>query len=138
MPEQKTKLTPQSVTQFLNQVEDEQKREDSFELVEMMGKVTGQKPVMWGASIVGFGQYHYKYASGHEGDSCLTGFSPRKQSISVYITAGFEESQDLLKKLGKYKTSVGCLYIKKLADVDRAVLEKLIERSVKTLKERYS
>ncbi len=138
MPEQKTKPTPQSVTQFLNQVEDEQKREDSFELVEMMGKVTGQKPVMWGASIVGFGQYHYKYASGHEGDSCLTGFSPRKQSISVYITAGFEESQDLLKKLGKYKTSVGCLYIKKLADVDRAVLEKLIERSVKTLKERYS
>ncbi|MBW7944695.1 DUF1801 domain-containing protein [Patescibacteria group bacterium] len=138
MPEQKTKPTPQSVTQFLNQVEDEQKREDSFELVEMMEKVTGQKPVMWGASIVGFGQYHYKYASGHEGDSCLTGFSPRKQSISVYITAGFEESQDLLKKLGKYKTSVGCLYIKKLADVDRAVLEKLIERSVKTLKERYS
>lgn len=138
MPEQKTKPTPQSVTQFLNQVEDEQKREDSFELVEMMEKVTGQKPVMWGASIVGFGQYHYKYASGHEGDSCLTGFSPRKQSISVYITAGFKESQDLLKKLGKYKTSVGCLYIKKLADVDRAVLEKLIERSVKTLKERYS
>ncbi len=130
----KTKVNSASVEGFLNSVEDEQKRKDCFEILKMMKQVTKEDPKMWGASIIGFGSYHYKGASGREGDWMLTGFSPRKQNLTLYLTGGFDAHKDLLKKLGKYKTSVGCLYVKKLDDVDRKVLKELITQSVKTMK----
>jgi hypothetical protein len=132
--ELKTKVNDESVEGFLNSVADEQKREDCFEILELMQQVTKETPKMWGSSIVGFGSYHYKGASGREGDWMLTGFSPRKQNLTLYIMGGFDSHQDLLKKLGKYKTSVGCLYIKKLDDVDREVLKELVAKSVRTMK----
>lgn len=137
MAEQKTKPTEQSVKSFLDTIADESVRDDCASLIKLMKKVTGAKPKMWGASIVGFGQYHYKYESGHEGDSCLTGFSPRKQNISVYVMPGFTGQTDLLNKLGKHKAGKGCLYIKRLADVDVKVLEKMIDHSVKHLRDKY-
>jgi len=121
----------------LNKVPDEQVRDDCFALIKVMKKVTGSAPKMWGPSIIGFGKYHYKYDSGHEGDSCLTGFSPRKQNITLYVMPGFTRHGDLLKKLGKHKAGKGCLYIKKLEDVNVTVLEKLIEQSVDYLKNKY-
>ncbi|HEU0291830.1 MAG TPA: DUF1801 domain-containing protein [Anaerolineales bacterium] len=132
--ELKTKVNAASVEGFLNTVTDEQKREDCFELLRLMQQVTKEAPKMWGSSIVGFGSYHYKGASGREGDWLLTGFSPRKQNLTLYIMGGFDLHKDLLKKLGKYKTSVGCLYIKKLDDVDKKVLKELVAESVKTTK----
>ena len=137
MAEQKTKPTEQSVSNFLDTIENEQVRDDCYALVKLMKKITGAEPKMWGPSIIGFGKYHYKYDSGHEGDSCLTGFSPRKQNISLYVMLGIMDNEDLLKKLGKHKAAKGCLYIKKLDDVDIAVLEKLIKRSVDTLRKKY-
>lgn len=134
MAELKTKKTDASVDDFLNSVVDEQKRKDCFEILKMMKQVTKEVPKMWGSSIIGFGSYHYKGASGREGDWMLTGFSPRKQNLTLYLMGGFDLHKDLLKKLGKYKTSVGCLYIKKLDDVDKTVLKKLISESVKTMK----
>jgi hypothetical protein len=130
MAELKTKPTDASVQRFLDGVEDERKRADAYALLELMGRAAGAEPKMWGDSIVGFGQYHYKYASGHEGDAPLTGFSPRKQNLTVYITSGFDRYGDLLQTLGKYKTGKVCLYIKRLADVDLAALEKLVRQSV--------
>ena len=130
----KTKVNSASVEGFLNSVEDEQKRKDCFEILKMMKQVTKEDPKMWGASIIGFGSYHYKGASGREGDWMLTGFSPRKQNLTLYLMGGFDLHKDLLKKLGKYKTSVGCLYIKTLDDVDKTVLKKLVTESVKTMK----
>ncbi|MBI2808308.1 MAG: DUF1801 domain-containing protein [Planctomycetes bacterium] len=127
MAEQKTKPTGVSVESFLNQVANAQERADAFTVLAMMKDVTGMEPRMWGPSIVGFGEYHYKYASGHEGDCCLIGFSPRKGQMSLYITPGFEKFKTYLKKLGKHKTGKVCLYIKKLADVDLAVLREMIE-----------
>jgi len=132
--ELKTKVNAASVEVFLNSVTDEQKREDCFEILRLMKQVTKEAPKMWGSSIVGFGSYHYKGASGREGDWLLTGFSPRKQNLTLYIMGGFDFHRDLLKKLGKYKTSVGCLYIKKLDDVDKKVLKELVAESVKTTK----
>jgi hypothetical protein len=132
--ELKTKVNAASVEGFLNSVTDEQKREDCFEILRLMKQVTKEAPKMWGSSIVGFGSYHYKGASGREGDWFLTGFSPRKQNLTLYIMGGFDSHRDLLKKLGKYKTSVGCLFIKKLDAVDRKVLKKLVAESVKTTK----
>ncbi len=132
--ELKTKVNDASVEDFLNSVTDEQKREDCFEILRLMEQVTKEKPKMWGSSIVGFGSYHYKGASGREGDWLLTGFSPRKENLTLYIMGGFDLHQDLLKKLGKHKTSVGCLYIKKLDDVDKEVLKELVAESVKTTK----
>ena len=132
--ELKTKVNTASVEGFLNSVEDEQKRADCFEILKMMKQVTKETPRMWGSSIVGFGSYHYKGASGREGDWMLTGFSPRKQNLTLYLMGGFDLHKDLLKKLGKYKTSVGCLYIKTLDDVDKTVLKKLVTESVKTMK----
>ena len=132
--ELKTKVNTASVEGFLNSVTDEQKREDSFEILRLMKQVTKEAPKMWGSSIVGFGSYHYKGASGREGDWLLTGFSPRKQNLTLYIMGGFASYKDLLKKLGKHKTSMGCLYIKKLDDVDKKVLKELVARSVKTTK----
>jgi len=134
MAEPKTKVTTQNPKDFLNAVEPEQKREDSFALLEMFQKLTGEEPVMWGGSIVGFGKYHYKSEkSRQEGDWFLVGFSPRKQNITLYILHGNEDSKALLEKLGKHKTSGGsmggCLYINKLSDVDQNVLETLIKNS---------
>jgi hypothetical protein len=132
--ELKTKVNEGSVEDFLNSVTDEQKRKDSFEILKIMKQVTKETPKMWGASIVGFGTYHYKYASGREGDWLATGFSPRKQNLTLYIIGGFDLYQDLLKKLGKYKTSVGCLYINKLEDVDKEILKELIADSLIKMK----
>lgn len=130
MAELKTKENDQSVTDFLNAIPDEQRRQDCFSIMEMMRKITGHEPKMWGDSIVGFGKYHYKYASGHEGDTCITGFSPRKQAITVYATYGFGNYPELMDRLGKYTTGKGCLYIKRMGDIDPAVLEELIRKLV--------
>jgi hypothetical protein len=137
MAELKTKPTEQSVENFLNTIPDEQKRADAFAIVKLMKQVTRAEPKMWGSSIVGFGSYHYKYASGHEGDMCLVGFSPRKQNFTLYLMLGLANYTDLLKKLGKHKTGKGCLYINKLADVDVPTLKELIKQSVKQLKAMY-
>jgi hypothetical protein len=129
--ELKTRKTNVSVKGFIDSIENEQRRKDSRVVLEMMKKITGEKPKMWGTSIVGFGSYHYKYASGHEGDWPLTGFSPRKQALTLYIMSGFAEYETLMKTLGKYKTGKACLYIRKLEDVDQPTLKKLIAKSVK-------
>lgn len=131
----KTKPTNKSVDQFLKEVENPTKREDSFKILELMKESTKEKPVMWGDSIVGFGTYHYKYASGREGDWFLVGFSPRKHSLSIYLMNGFEKYQNLLKNLGKHKMGKSCLYINKLRDVDGQILRELLIKSVKHLKE---
>jgi hypothetical protein len=109
-------------------------RGDCFALVELTTKATGEKPRMWGTSIVGFGQYHYKYDSGHEGDMCLVGFSPRKQNITLYVTPG---TSAVMEKLGKHKAGKGCIYIKRLQDVDVKVLTRLVEQSVKGIRKQY-
>ena len=134
MTELKTKVNDASVTKFLNSIEDESTRKDCLEIMKLMKQVTKEEPRMWGASIVGFGSYHYKGASGREGDWMLTGFSPRKQNLTLYIIAGFDKHANLLKKLGKHSTSKGCLYIKKLADVDMKLLKELVSDSVQTMK----
>ncbi len=134
MAELKTKKNDESVEDFLNKVEDEQKREDSFKILKLMQAVTGEKPSMWGESIVGFGKYHYKYASGREGDWMMTGFSPRKQNLTLYIMAGFDGYEALMSKLGKHSTGASCLYIKKLSDVDEDVLKELVKRSFEHMK----
>jgi hypothetical protein len=130
MAEIKTKQNDSCVTDFLNSVSDEKKRQDSFTILELMQEVTGAQPKMWGDSIVGFGTYHYKYASGREGDWFLVGFSPRKQNLTLYIMSGLDQSENLLQDLGKYKTGKSCLYINRVADIDLQTLQKLVERSV--------
>lgn len=130
MAELKTQPNDASVEAFLNRVADEKKREDCFTLLDMLKRVAGMDPKMWGDSIVGFGSYHYKYQSGREGDWFLTGFSPRKQNLTVYIMAGFDQFGELLDNLGKHSTGKGCLYIKRLADVDLVTLEALVKQSV--------
>ena len=137
MAENKTKATRASVTGFINSIEDKQKRADARKVAAMMRKATGKRAKMWGSSIVGYGTYHYKYASGREGDFMITGFSPGKQALTVYIIAGFKRFDPLMKKLGKYKTGKSCLYIKRLADVDEKVLERLIAGSVKYMRKNY-
>lgn len=128
----KTRVNNASVEDFIASVANEQKREDSLTLLAMFKEITGEVPKMWGSSIIGFGSYHYKSErSRQEGNWPLAAFSPRKQSLTLYIMPGFYDYQDLLKNLGKHKTSVGCLYINKLADVDLVVLKKIIERSYK-------
>ena len=137
MAEQKTKFTDDSVTGFLNTIEDEIKRKDSFAIADLMKQATGLKPKMFGSSIVGFGSYHYKYESGHEGDSCIVGFSPRKQNIVLYLMLGLNNTAGLLEKLGKHKTGKGCLYISKLEDVDTTVLKEMIKRSAEATIKKY-
>jgi hypothetical protein len=132
MAELKTKLNDASVTDFLNKIENEEKRKDSFEILKLMQQVTGQEPKMWGSSIIGFGNVHLKYESGRELDWFITGFSPRKQNLSLYGLPHTDE----LKKLGKYKTGGGCLYVNKLKDVDTKVLKELIKQSVKAAKQK--
>ena len=137
MAENKTQPTKASVTAFINAIDDPEKRADARKLAAMMRKATGKRAKMWGPSMVGYGTYHYKYASGREGDFMVTGFSPRKQALTVYIMAGFSKYDALMKKLGKYKTGKSCLYIKRLSDVDEAVLQRLIGESVKYMRKNY-
>ena len=134
MSELKTKPTQASVKDFLNQIPDKERRDDCFAIAKIMEEVTGDKPKMWGPSIVGFGTYHYKYASGREGDWPVTGFSPRKKDLTLYIMMGFEKHADLMKQLGKYSNAKSCLYIKRLSDIHVPTLKKLIKSSVKDLK----
>ena len=130
MAELKTKPNDKSVIDFLNNVENDIKREDSFTILELMKEVTGFEPIMWGDSIVGFGTYHYKYASGREADWFLTGFSPRVQSLTIYIMDGFTEYDALLGKLGKHSTGKSCLYVKRLENINLDVLREMVEKSV--------
>jgi hypothetical protein len=131
----KTQPTKISATEYINSVDDEQKRKDSKKLLKLMKEVTGEKPVMWGTSLIGYGSYHYKSErSTQEGDWPLTGFSPRKQNMTVYIMPGFERYDALMKKLGKYKTGKSCLYFKKLDDIDEGVLRELVSESYQLMK----
>lgn len=126
----KTQATSQNVGQFLAAITDAAKRADAEEIARMLAEITGVEAKMWGPSIVGFGQYHYRYESGHEGDMCVAGFSPRKDALTMYVVPGFERYGELMARLGKYKTGKGCLYVKRLDDVDRSVLRELLEKSV--------
>jgi hypothetical protein len=134
MAELKTKLNDASVLDFLSTIEEESKRDDCYEIMNMMQEATGDEPKMWGSSIIGFGIYHYKYASGREGDWMRIGFSPRKQNITLYLMAGTNKHPELLEKIGKYKTGKSCFYIRKLDDIDRHVLKQLIDASLSELK----
>ena len=133
----KTQPTKQSVTSFIDALEHETRRSDSKKLLKMMKEITGEKPAMWGPSIIGFGKYHYKYDSGREGDFMMTGFAARKANMAVYIMPGFKPYAALLAKLGKHKTGGSCLYINKLADVDEAVLRTLVEKAYADMKKKY-
>jgi len=137
MAENKTRENKASVSGFLNSIEDTRKRLDARKVGAMMRKATGKPARMWGNAMVGYGKYHYKYESGREGDFMLTGYSPRKKNLAVYIIPGFSEFSNLMKKLGKYKTGKSCLYINKLEDVDESVLEELIDKSVQLMRKRY-
>ena len=137
MTQNKTVQTDADVEAFIGAVENEQKRQDSRELIEMMRRVTGREPKLWGSSLVGFGQYHYRYESGREGDFFLTGFSPRKAALTVYIIPGFTRYEDQLEQLGPHKTGKSCLYIRNLDAVDRNVLEHIVRDSVDFMRERY-
>jgi Domain of unknown function (DU1801) len=129
MAEQKMKPTAQSVEEFLNEIGDESRRADCLALLGLMKRVTKADPQIWGSGVVGFGNYHYKYASGHEGDCFIAGFAPRKTALTLYVTAGVERFPRLLARLGKHKAGKGCLYIKKLDDVNLSVLEDLLTQS---------
>ncbi len=137
MAENKTKPNKASVTAFIGSIEDEQRRRDVKRVAAMMREATGSPATMWGANIVGYGTYHYKYESGREGDFMITGFSPRNQALTLYIIPGFTHFKSLMGKLGKYKTGKSCLYIKRLSDVDEKVLKRLIVGSVKHMRENY-
>ena len=134
MAELKTQPTDQRVEDFLNTIDDEQKHSDAFALLEFMKEITGEEPVMWGPGIIGFGTYHYKYASGREADWMLTGFSPRKNNLTLYIMQGFDDYEHHLSQLGKHKTGKSCLYVKRLEDLDLDVLRKLISESVEYMR----
>jgi hypothetical protein len=135
MAELKTQENDASVDDYLNSVEDEKKREASFKVKQLMEEVTGEEARMWGDSIVGFGHYRYKYASGREGEWMLVGFAPRKRNLTLYIMSGFDEYDALLGQLGKHSTGKSCLYINKLEDVDLDVLRDLVDKSVQHMKE---
>ena len=137
MAKMKTTPTQASVDAYIDAVADAQKRADCRAVAAMMAEVTGAPARMWGPSIVGFGSYHYRYASGREGDFMETGFAARKRAITLYIMAGFSEYADLLAKLGKHDTGKSCLYVKRLADVDQAVLREMVERSVAWIRARH-
>jgi hypothetical protein len=136
MPKNKTVPNAQSVTEFLNGVEDAQKRKDSFVLAELMAQVTGLAPTMWGSSIVGFGLYHYKYESGREGDMILAGFAPRKGSLTLYNMGSLAPDDELLQKLGKHTLEGSCLHIKRLADVDLPTLKLIIAKAFAHMQEK--
>jgi hypothetical protein len=129
----KTKPNDTPVENFLNSIKEKDKRDDCFVLLELIKKTTKQEPKMWGKSLVGFGNYHYQYTSGRKGDWFVTGFSPRKQNMTVYFSAGFQNLVPLMKSLGNYKTGVGCLYFKKLADINMNVLKEMLKANLKEL-----
>ena len=135
--ENKTQPTTASVEAFLQSIEHETRRADGFALLELFNRITGMKPKMWGPSIVGYGRYHYKYESGREGDFLLTGFSPRKSALSIYIMPGYRDMSEKLERLGKHKTGRSCLYINKLDDIDLTVLEEIVLDGIAYMKERY-
>lgn len=135
--ENKTKPTRASVTAFINAVENQTRKRDAKTLLAMMKEITGEKAKMWGPSIIGFGEYHYKYESGREGDMLNVGFSPRKANMALYVMGSIAEDDPLREKLGKYKTGKSCLYINKLEDVDLTVLKKVIAKSYKATLEKY-
>jgi len=137
MSDLKTKPEKTDPREFIAKVKPESKRKDAETVMTMMERLSGEQPVMWGPSMIGFGSYHYKYDSGREGDWFLTGFSPRKSNFSLYIMAGFDKYEKLMSKLGKYKTGKSCLYVKKLDDIDLDVLEELITGSLVYMKEKY-
>ena len=138
MKQNKTQRTDNSVSLFLDQIEPEQKRKDSYALVVLMSKTTAEKPKLWGTSIIGFGDFHYKYKSGREGDWFLTGFSPRKNALTVYLMCDLSHEGLNFDGLGKYKLSKGCLYFKKIEDIDLNVLTQIIKDSIKIIKKMYS
>lgn len=137
MAENKTQPTKSSVVDFINGVDSEQKKKDAFALLSLFEELTQEEAVMWGPSLIGFGTYHYKYASGREGDFFVAGYSPRKTALTIYIMSGFSKHDSLMEKLGKYKTGKSCLYVKKLDDIDLDVLKELIVESIKYVKEKY-
>ncbi len=135
--ELKTKINDASVSKFISSIENESQKADCIVILAMMKEISKMEPKMYGSNIVGFGSYKYKYESGHEGEACLMGFSPRKQSTTLYIANHFPDSEELFKLLGKHKLSVACLYIKKLSDVDLDILKKLIAASFKYILSKY-
>ena len=137
MAELKTRPNDASVLDFLSSVESESKRDDCYEIMNMMQDVSGEEPRMWGSSIIGYGTYHYKYASGREGDWMRIGFSPRKQNITLYLMTGVEKNEEILSRIGKYKNGKSCFYIKRLDDIDRSVLKELMVASLKDLEQIY-
>lgn len=138
MAKNKTEPTQASVERFIRTfANSEQKKKDSYELIDLMKKVSGHEPKMWGPSIIGFGSYHYKYASGHEGDAPIIGFSPRKAAISLYMYTGLDEHEHLLEGLGKYKIGKVCIYVNKLSDIDRQKLIRLMKESIRYIKSKY-
>lgn len=138
MSDNKTKPTEVPVSSFISAVEPEQKRKDAEKLLALFEQLTGKPAKMWGPSIIGFDEYHYKYDSGREGDFLATGFSPRKTALTLYIMAGFSNYESQLKKLGKFKMGKSCLYVKKLDDIDMNVLSEMIVDSVNYIKNRYT
>ncbi len=130
MSDLKTKPNDKNVEEYLQKIENPTKREDSFKILELMREVSNEEPKMWGDSIIGFGSYHYKYESGREGDWFITGFATRKQNVTLYIMSGFDKHEDLLKKLGKYKTGKSCLYINKLKDINFRILREIVSKSI--------
>ncbi|WP_417265878.1 DUF1801 domain-containing protein [Brumimicrobium sp.] len=138
MAKNKTQETEQNVEEFIESFANtEQKKKDSFELIKLMKEVTGFEPKMWGPTIIGFGSYHYTYASGHEGDAPLVGFSPRKAEISLYVFTGAEEHEHLLENLGKFRKGKSCIYIKKLENIDQEELKKVMRETIQFVKEKY-
>ncbi len=138
MAEAKTKKNRTDVKAFLSSIEHARKREEAFQILDMMTELTGEEACMWGASIVGFGTYHYVYESGREGDFMMAGFSPRKQNLTIYIIPGFKKYDAILARLGKFKTGSSCLYINKLADVDMDVLRELVMKSYTDMVKKYN
>ena len=137
MSSNKTVENDETVEDFINAIDNEQKRKDSWEMIALMREITGAEPRMWGSSMVGFGQYHYKYASGREGDSFITGFSPRKTALTVYVMPGFGDYAGQMAKLGPHRTGKSCLYLRSLNAIDREVLEEIIQDSVNVMRKRY-
>jgi hypothetical protein len=137
MAAQKTIPTSADVEQYLSSIADEKQRRDCFTLLELMRQVTGEQPRLWVGNIVGFGQYHYKYTSGHEGDAALVGFAPRKSNFSLYVLSGFEGQEQLLEKLGKHKAGKGCLYINRLDDIDLPTLRQIVQGTVSQMRRLY-
>ena len=137
MTANKTTQNEDSVDEFLKKIEDPEKQKTSWQILEIIKEISGKEPKMWGDSIIGFGNYHYKYATGREGDWMRIAFSPRKQNFSIYIMDGFDNHSELMKKLGKYKTGKSCLYIKKLQDIDINILKELMKESLLNMEKLY-